>query len=75
MPKPQYYLRMNIDGRWHFLHKVIYRPERPVWVDESELGKLAPKLYSTLAIARNALDLHVSARATKADVKIWSTSN
>ena len=40
--KPQYYLRMQIAGRWHFLKEIQYQPLRPIWLDEILLSKHTP---------------------------------
>jgi len=71
MPKPQYYIRMNIDGVWYFLWKIIYRHSRPIWLDESELDKQTPRLYKTLVMARNSLDLYAPLDANKSEVVEW----
>ena len=69
-PKPQYYIRTQIAGRWHFLKEIQYSPTRPIWLDEILLSKHTPKLYKTLTQARNTLDIHASLLA-KSEAAVW----
>ena len=71
MDETRYYIRTQIAGRWFCLYNIKYHPNRPIWFDERTLGARLPKLYKTLAIARNTLDTYGSILAPS-EVAVWS---